>query len=77
MDSLAEVFHSPGMKALFFRIGELVNSVHATAVLTKGSGAAGGYAGWHSPSRTGQKNIALRNAYEELLKSTLSFQNLT
>lgn len=50
MDSSAEVFHSPGMKALFFPIGELVNSVHATAVLSKGSSAAGGHADWHSPS---------------------------
>ena len=52
---IAEFFHSPGMKALFFHIEELVNSMHATAVPTKGSraSAAGGDAGTahHEPGR--------------------------
>lgn len=77
MDLLEEVFHSPGMKALFFHIGELVNTVHATAVPTKGSSATGGYTGWHSLSRTGQKSITLQNTpLQDCLNQLCHFKTL-
>lgn len=77
MDLLEEVFHSPGMKALFFHIGELVNTVHATAVPTKGSSATGIHGLAQPVVNRAEKHHIAKHSAAGLPKSTLSFQNLT